>query len=138
MCFFPKKWTKNEYAFGADVLRLAFGLLFLLVGVKKLRMGYTGFAEALIAGEGNLANEIPHMVLYAYGLALPALELLAGVLLLAKRYVQEAYGLVALIYLTFVFGQQYDGNTAKVGTEYIPSIMALALAYVLYHRASKK
>ena len=128
---------KNEYTFGARVLQYAFAIMFLLVGVKKLRMGYTGFADALIAGDGHLANEFPSMLLYLYGLALPAAELIAGVLLLINKYVREAYMLIALMYLSFVFGQQYDGNTAKVGTEYLPSLMALALAVFFRERSGK-
>ena len=126
---------RNEYSFGAKVLRLAFAILFLLVGVKKLRMGYTGFADALIAGDGHLASEFPGAALYVYGLLLPAAELIAGALLLVNKYVDEAYALIALMYLTFIFGQQYDGNTSKVGTEYLPSLLALSAAVYFHKKA---
>ena len=138
MCNCFKKWFQNEYSFGANVLRLAFGLLFVLVAVKKFRMGYAGFAEGLIAKEGSLmAAELPSIVLLVYGYALPALELVAGVLLLANKYVKEAYALVALMYLSFVFGQMYDGNTGKIGTDYIPSLAALSFAVFFHVRAEK-
>jgi uncharacterized membrane protein YphA (DoxX/SURF4 family) len=129
----PCKWCakhfKNEYAFGATVLRLTFGLLFLFVGIKKLRMGYTGFADGLIAADTNLANDLPAIVLYGYGLLLPVAEILAGLLLLARKHVYFAYTLVAVMYLTFVFGQMYNGNTPKIGTEYIPALLAVSVAY---------
>tara|TARA_Y100000310_G_C20376186_1_gene665849 strand:- start:163 stop:405 length:243 start_codon:yes stop_codon:yes gene_type:complete len=57
-----KDWYKNEYAFGANVFRLAFGIYFLLVGVKKLRMGYPGFAESLVTADTILAGDMPHAV----------------------------------------------------------------------------
>ena len=130
-----KKLYANEYAFGSEVFRLAFGLLFFLVGVKKLRMGYTGFAEAIVAGDGYLANEIPYLFLYVYGLALPAAELAAGIALLANKYVREAYAGIALMYLTFIFGQQYDGETGKVGTEYLPALVALTIGVFMREKA---
>jgi len=91
-------------------------------------MGYGGFAASLVTGDGLMAQEIPHVLLLAYGYLIPAAELIAGVLLLINRYVKEAYATIALIYLTFIFGQMYDGNTAKIGTEYMPSLVALSLA----------
>lgn len=123
-----KKWYKNEYTFGAQVLRIAFGMLFLLVGIKKFRMGFTGFADTISSGDGHLAQEIPSIFLYIYGLALPFAEFGAGLCLLLNKHIKEAYFAIAIIYLTFVFGQQYDGNTAKVGTEYLPALLTLALA----------
>lgn len=128
---------KNEYAFGAKVLRIAFGILFLLVGVKKLRMGYFGFAESLVAGDGNLAQEIPHILLYVYGAILPAVELIAGVLLLVNKFTREVYVAIAAVYLSFFFGQMYDGNTSKLGTEYFPSLIALSLLVFFEMRSSK-
>lgn len=119
------KYAPNAYAFGALILRLAFGILFTLVAVKKLRMGYGGFAESLVTADTLMAKEIPHMLLLAYGYVLPAAELIVGVLLLANKYVREAIAVIAIIYLTFVFGQMYNLNTAKIGTEYFPSLLAL-------------
>jgi len=131
------KCFKNEYDFGATVLRYAFGILFVLVAVKKLRMGYTGFADALVAGDGHLAMEVPFYITYVYGLVIPGAELLAGTALLLNKHVREAYSAIALIYLSFVFGQMYDGNTSKVGTEYMPTLVALVLAVFFRERAKK-
>jgi uncharacterized membrane protein YphA (DoxX/SURF4 family) len=132
-----KKWYKNEYTFGAEVLRIAFGIMFLLVGIKKFRMGFTGFADALVAGDGQLAQEVPNIALYVYGLALPVLEFGAGLGLLLKKYVKEAYFTIAILYLTFIFGMQYDGNTAKVGTEYLPGLLTLSVAVFFTAKAGK-
>jgi uncharacterized membrane protein YphA (DoxX/SURF4 family) len=138
MCFEKclKKLYKDEYAFGATVLRYAFGILFLLVAVKKLRMGIPEFAQGLMAGESLVAQEIPDVLLLAYGYVLPLAELAAGVMLLLNKYTKEAYALIALIYLTFVFGQMYNGNTVKVGMEYFPSLIALAML-VVFEKKSK-
>lgn len=135
MCM--KHLFKNEYTFGATVLRYAFALLFIFVGVKKLRMGYGGFAESLVAADTLTANEIPAVLLMAYGYILPAAELIAGALLLVNKYVKEAYATIAVIYLTFVFGQMYDGNTSKIGTEYMPSMIALSLAVFFRARSGE-
>ena len=113
---------------------MAFGILFVLVAVKKLRMGYFGFAESLVTSEGLLAQELPHALLYAYGAITPALELLAGVLLLVNKKVKLGYAIVALFYVSFIFGQMYDGNTPKIGTEYIPSLLAVIAGYFLSDR----
>jgi hypothetical protein len=133
-----KELYSSEYAFGAKILRLSFGILFVLVALKKLRLGYTGYADGLIAGRGLLATEFPEMILYLYGLALPAAEMIAGILLLTNRHVQEGYALIGIMYLTFVFGQMYDGNTAKVGTEYMPSLIALTMAVFFEWRVRGK
>ncbi len=133
----------NPKKFGADIFRITFGLLMLLVAVKKFRMGigneygYGAFAQSLIAGDGKLASEAPNFILLAYGYVLPALELLIGLMLLTKKKVSLAYQMLALVYLSFVFGQQYDGNTSKVGTEYIPSIFALIAGYYLHREVRK-
>lgn len=124
--------------FGATVLRLAFAFLFILVAVKKFRMGYGGFAESLVAADDLMAKEIPHFILYAYGYLLPAAELIAGVLLLFNKYVKVAYMIIAAIYLSFIFGQEYNGNTAKVGNEYLPGLLALVAAYYLNHKAESE
>jgi|GEM_PF-2310105 uncharacterized membrane protein YphA (DoxX/SURF4 family) len=134
---YMKKLYKNEYTFGAEVLRYAFGILFLLVGIKKFRMGLTGFADSLIAGDGHLAQELPSILLYIYGLALPIAEFGAGLFLLLNKNVKEAYFAIGVMYLTFIFGQQYDGNTAKIGTEYLPALLTLSLAVFFNIKASK-
>jgi hypothetical protein len=41
------------------------------------------------------------------------------------------------MYLTFIFGQQYDGNTSKVGTEYLPGLLTLCVAVFFAARAGK-
>ena len=133
-----KKWFANEWSFGSNVFRLAFGIYFLLVGVKKLRMGYPGFAEALVSGDDLIAQELPNVVLYIYGLALPAAELLAGGALLVNRYVKEAYFTIAVIYLSFIFGQMYNGNTGKIGTDYMPSLVALTMGVLCWKKNGGK
>jgi len=144
------KWFKNEYSFGAEVLRYAFAIYFILVAVKKLRMGIPEFADSVAGGAMGtelLAGEMPPIVLYIYGLALPVVEMVAGVLpvvemvagvlLLINVKVREAYVLIALTYLSFIFGQMYSGNTGKIGTDYLPSLTALTLA-VFFREKSRK
>ena len=134
------KWFKNEYSFGAEVLRYAFAIYFILVAVKKLRMGIPEFADSVAGGAMGtelLAGEMPPIVLYIYGLALPVVEMVAGVLLLINVKVREAYVLIALTFLSFIFGQMYSGNTGKIGTDYLPSLTALTLA-VFFREKSRK
>lgn len=131
-------FSDPEY-FGAVMLRLGFGLLFLFAGIAKLRMGYGGFAEMLVGGEGNFAKEVPAVLTQIYGYILPAAELLAGVLILSgcKKHSKYGYGLAGLIYLSFVFGQAYDGNFSVIGGEYFPSMLALFFAWHLSKKAAK-
>ena len=119
------------YHFGATVLRLSFGFLFVLIAIKKFRMGYFGFAEMLVNGKGSMAKEIPSFILYAYGTLIPAIEILAGLLLLINKKPKIAYSAIALLYLSFIFGQTYDGNVAIIGSEYIPSLLAVIAGYWL-------
>lgn len=121
--------------FGATVLRLAFALLFLLAGINKLRMGYGGFASMIVGNGGNLASEAPAVLLYIYGYLLPAAELLAGVLLLFNKYTKHAFALVALMYLSFVFGQMYDGNGSEM-TGYLVALLAATAGFHLHDKAN--
>ena len=120
--------------FASTLLRLSFGLLFLLVAIKKLRMGYGGFAESLIMGDTLLAKDAPPILLLSYGLLLPGLELFIGVALLLDYHVRDAYVVIGIIYLSFIFGSMYNGNTVKIGTEYFPSILALIAAHHFYEK----
>ena len=125
--------------FASHLFRIAFGILFIFVAVKKLRMGYGGFAESLVANADSLfAQELPSFLIYLYGWALPAIEMIVGLMLLFNKKTVLAYKVVALIYLSFILGQQYDGNTAKVGTEYLPSMVALAVGYFAYAKTPKE
>ncbi len=137
---------RNEYTFAAKVMQWAFGLYFLLVGVKKFRVdghldpvnGLFAFANSLTEGAMGtqiLAREIPGFLLYGYGLGLPFMELAAGILLLVNRHVRIAFALIAGIYLSFIFGQMYSGNTGKVGTDYLPSLVALCVAVFAWVRS---
>lgn len=131
-------WKKidDPTVFAAHILRIAFGLLFVFVAIKKFRMGYGGFAESLVANADSLfSNEIPDIFLYIYGWIIPGLEFVVGLMLLLDKGTRTAYKLVAIIYLSFILGQQYDGNTSKVGTEYLPSLVALVVAYYTYHKS---
>ena len=133
-----KKMEQDPMYFGAQVLRIAFGVMFVFVAVKKLRLGYGGFAEGLVNGDSLFAKELPDFLLYAYGYIIPGLELVVGVLLLVNKYTKTAYQIIAAIYLSFIFGQQYDGNTSKVGNEYLPALLTLVTAYYLHHKAGNK
>ena len=126
---------KSPMHFGATVLRLAFAFLFILVAVKKFRMGIGNFVNGMILNpETLMAQEIPNFLLLIYGYLIPWVELIAGVLLLFDRYTKIAYTAVAFIYVSFVFGQMYNGDTAKIGTEYMPSLLAVIAAYYMHER----
>lgn len=125
------KLLEDPATFGATVLRMAFAILFLLVAMKKFRMGIGNFADSIASTDSLISQDIAPVVLYMFGFALPILELLVGVLLLIDRDVKSAYGLAAIIYLALIFGQVYNGNTPRVGMEYFPSLLALIAAYHL-------
>jgi uncharacterized membrane protein YphA (DoxX/SURF4 family) len=133
------KFFSDPEKFGAIMLRLGFAFLFIFAGIAKLRMGLPEFAAILTGGEGNMATEFPAVVLQAYGYVLPIVEMLAGLLLLVgtKKHARFGFGLAALIYLSFIFGQAYDGNFAVVGNEYLPSMLALFFAFHLHKKGSK-
>ena len=140
-----KYFSINEYTFAARIMQFSFGLYFLLAGVKKLRVegtidpinGIHAFAKSLTEGAMGteiLAREIPDFMLLAYVYTLPAFELAAGILLLINRYVRLAFLIVGMIYLSLIFGQMYSGNTGKIGTNYLPSLVALCVAVYAYRK----
>ncbi len=124
----------DPYKFPAQVFRLAFGILFLFVGIKKFRMGIGEFAESLVTADTNMVKEFPHILLMAYGYILPFVQVGAGILLIINKYTFLAFQTLAVIYLTFIFGQMYNENTAKIGTEYLPSMIALIGAYYFNYK----
>lgn len=132
-----KRMCSDPMFYGATILRWAFGIMFVLVAVKKFRMGYGGFAESLVGADNHVAREIPHFLLYIYGYLLPAAELIAGLLLIFNKHTKIAYNLIAVIYLSFIFGQEYNGNTSKVGNEYLPAMVALVVSYYLTCQVEK-
>lgn len=124
----------DPYKFPSQVFRIAFGILFLFVGIKKFRMGIGGFAEGLVTADTNMAKEFPEMLLLAYGYILPFVQVAAGILLIINKYTFLAFQTLAVIYLTFIFGQMYNENTSKIGTEYLPSLIALMAAYYFNYK----
>ncbi len=135
MAHYKVSLFKNPMHFGATVFRLAFGVLFVLVAVKKFRVGIPNFIDGMILNPDNLtAQEIPNWILSAYGYIIPWVELAAGIFLLIDRYTKVAYTVVAFTYVSFIFGQMYNGNTGKIGTEYIPSLMATVAAYYMHEK----
>lgn len=120
------------------VLRYSFALLFILVAVKKFRLGIGGYAESLLASDALYTQELPSILLQLYGWIIPWAELLVGLMLLVNKGTLTAYKGIALIYLSFVFGQMYNLNTSKIGTEYFPSLIALSLAYYSHWQQTKR
>ncbi len=118
--------------FGATILRYAFGIFFVLVAVKKFR-NFDGFLDSMVLNPENLiTQEIPNFLLYIYGYLIPFVELAAGLSLLFNVFTHFGFTVVAFTYISFVFGQMYNGNTSKIGTEYIPSLLAVIAAYWLH------
>ena len=138
MNIFEWNCFRSAHAFGATILRLAFAFLFILVAVQKFRMGFEGFAKSLVypTVPTLLSTEFPDFVLYTYGYLLPVVEFISGVLLLVNKYTREAYIVISLVILTFVFGQEYNGNSSIVNQEFIPLFIALILA--MYCEESQK
>ena len=131
-------YLKDPMKFGAIVLRLAFGILFILAAVQKFRMGYGAFADIIMNGDNLIAKEIPAFLLTIYGYALPGLEFIVGILLVLNIWSKYAYATISLIYLSFIFGQTYNGNASIVGTEYIPALLTVVVAYYLQDKAVSK
>lgn len=134
-----KIWNRavgDPIYFGALVLRLAFGILFLLAAVAKLKMGIGGFAEVLVSADDMLAREVPVGLLRLYGRLVPLVEFSVGVFLILGVFVRWTYAAVAVLYLSFIFGQVFNGNVSIVGAEYFPTLVALVLAFYLYERVS--
>ncbi len=135
MAHYKVSLFRDPNHFGAVVLRLAFALLFILVAVKKFRMGIGEFTNAMVLNPDTLlAQDVPAWILQVYGYSIAWIELAAGVLLLFDRYTKVAYTVVAFSYISFILGQMYNGNTAKIGTEYMPSLLAVVAAYYMHEK----
>ena len=135
MAHYKLSLFKSPMHFGATVLRLAFALLFILIAIKKFRMGLGNFTNAMILNPDNLTTqEIPNFLLQIYGYSIAWVELAAGVLLLFDRYTKIAYTIVAFTYLSFIFGQVYNGDEAIIGSQYMPSLLAVVAGYWMHEK----
>ena len=83
--------------FGAFVMRMAFGFLFLTIALQELRHGYGTFAQTLMTGDYQIVKDMPAALVMTYGYMLPAAELMAGVLLICNQLPKVAYSIAALI-----------------------------------------
>ena len=135
MAHYKVSLFKSPMHFGATVLRLTFAFFFILIAVKKFRMGIGPFVNGMILNPETLvAQEIPDFLLVLYGYGLPWAELIAGTLLLFDRYTKIAYAAIAAIYLSFVFGQAYNGAGTVISEQYMASILAVIAGYWMHEQ----
>ncbi len=101
------------------LLRITFGVIFLIFGIQKIAMGPVNFAN-MISGQ-FAQSPLPAPIAYAVGLVLPFIETTIGLLVTFGLLTVPALaaGAVLLIILTFGLlvsggGQLVPGNLAYV------------------------
>lgn len=106
------------------LLRLTFGVIFLVFGIQKLAMGPATFAHAL---SGQFANSpLPATLAYAFGLLLPFIETAIGIFVTLGLFTVPALVGSALLLIALNFGlllsgqgQAVPGNLAYVLANFI-------------------
>jgi len=110
---------------GYLLLRLALGAVFLLYGVNKFRAGVGATIEQM--GRQFDRTFLPSLAVKAFGGALPSLEIVIGLLVLAGLFTRAALVGAGLVLIALSAGLAVLGNTATVAT----NLLFLLVVYVL-------
>jgi putative oxidoreductase len=123
-------WIDISLFFG----RLTLGLYFAIAGFGKFqKYGLTGFVDGPF--KSMQPSWLPDWFGRPYGYALPALELVCGVLLMLGLFTRIAGGLITLMLLSIVVAlivkNGISGQTADAGTPFHSAFVMLATALII-------
>jgi thiosulfate dehydrogenase (quinone) large subunit len=113
------------------LLRITFGMIFLVFGIQKLAMGPSTFAGA-ISGE-FAKSPLPAPIAYAFGLVLPFLETALGLAITLGIFTVPALAASALLLLILAFGLAVSGQGQMLPTHLIYALVNFVLLFAVEH-----
>lgn len=125
------RWTDSTGFLGVALLlnRLSLGLLFLLAGWAKLKMGPAKFyQEAFLMLRPAW---LPEPLASPYGHALPFLEFLVGAMLMVGLLSRITAGAMALMLLSFTIALAAAGMFFQGGAPFHTNVIYITLAVLL-------
>lgn len=113
------------------LLRVTFGLVFLVYGLQKLANGHAAFAAALASQFAK--SPLPQGLVRAFGHVLPFAETILGALVLLGVLTVPALVLVALLMIALTFGVATTGQAQIVANNLIYALICFALLFAAEH-----
>ena len=129
-------WNRS-YCWAAFFARWMLGLLFFMAGwVKVFEMGAVQHAQALFV-DGYQDSWIPEWLLWATGVVIPFVELLAGAMLLVGFRVREVLLVLGGLLLLVTYGHLLKEPFYDVTTHIFPRMAFLLVLFVLPRDADR-
>ncbi|MBC7808181.1 MAG: DoxX family protein [Akkermansiaceae bacterium] len=120
----------NDQQLAYALLRCALGTAFLMHFVPRLFGGIDTFAENMVKDFANTA--LPALLVRPFALALPFVEGILGVLLIAGFRTREAIVAVVAVMLLLIFGSSLQNGWQAVSIQ----LLYVLLAYILLAQRS--
>ena len=115
------------------LMRISFGLIFMVTGIEKLVMGPNVFADKLVGQFSNTG--LPLELVRVFGAILPFVEVVAGVLIALGIFTMAGLSLAALLLMALTFGMLMLKETAVVAQNLLYSLTSFFLIFYLEFNA---
>jgi thiosulfate dehydrogenase (quinone) large subunit len=120
-------WNSRSAAY--FILRLTLGFVFLMYGIGKLMEGVNEFTGGL---EKQFADTfLPGTLVSLFGITLPFMEVLIGILLIAGLFTRYAIAFAGLLMVALTTGLAITGEPEGVGHNLIYSFILFGLLYYI-------
>lgn len=125
---------KNHREIAYLLLRLTVAAIFLFYGLNKFRMGVGNFAGMF---EERFGEKLPLVLLVPFSYALPFVEVILGLLLVAGIFTGGALAAAGALMLILTFGAVMEPNPPTVANNALLALIVFVLLFLLdYNRYS--
>lgn len=125
----------SDARLGYSLLRATLGINIFLHGLSRILAGPATFAGALIPMFRQTL--LPSGLVFTYGLSLPWIEAILGLLLCLGLWTRQALVLGSLLILSLTFGATLRQDWESAGLQLIyAAVYAALLAFLAYNRYS--
>lgn len=120
---------RDDQRLAYALLRIVVGLNLLMHGVSRMLAGPATFAAHMVAQFAHAP--LPMRSVWGFGMILPAIEALLGLLLLLGLRTRAALVAASLLLMVLTFGSALLQDWAIVGTQLIYALVYSALLFLL-------
>lgn len=123
------KFDSSDQRLAYALLRMVVGLNLMMHGVGRMIAGTDTFAAHLV---GQFAHTpLPSWTIWGFGMVLPAIEALIGLLLLLGLRTRAALVAASLLIMVLTFGSGLAQNWAAAGLQLTYALVYSALLFLL-------
>ena len=123
----------NNRSLAYAILRIAFGVNFLGHGAFRILSGTQAFAHTTV--EHMTRSPLPHGFTYVFALAIPLLETLLGLALIAGFCTRAALIAGALFMMALTVGVTSNQQWDVAGQQLLYSLLFFVLLFMIEHNA---